>query len=466
MRDADKPAYLAIADAIAEDIQSGRLVASQVLPTMRHLAKVLDLNFTTVARGYGEARRRGLIDSKAGRGTFVRQILRSQAVRTPSSVGLIDMTMNMPPEPQDPSILQMLRVGFSGLAQLADPFSVLRYQEFGGTPHDRDAGARWLGRSVPGVSAQRVLVCPGVQSALLALFTILARPGDTICCESVTYPGIKGIAAHLGIRLKGLPADDEGIHPDAFAAACAVGPPKALYLNPTLLNPTTAVMSQQRREAVAAIAQRYSVPIIEDDAYGRLPLRSPPPLATLIPELTFYITGLAKCVGAGLRVAYTIAPNVRYAARLAATLRTTVVMPMTLSVALATRWIDDGTADAVASAVREESRMRQAMAAEVLGRARYVSKPEAFHLWLAVPEPWNRVEFATHLRSQGVGVVLSDTFTVADTPPQAVRVCLGGPANREECRHSLEIIADALEHFPALASGSPVAALAANACGA
>ena len=78
--------------------------------------------------------------------------------------------------------------------------------------------------------------------------------------------------------------------------------------------------------------------------------------------------------------------------------------------------------------------------------------PHVKTLWLDVPEPWNRVEFATHLRSQRVGVVLSDTFTVADAPPEAVRVCLGGPVNREECRHSLEIIADALEHLPALAA--------------
>ena len=178
-----------------------------------------------------------------------------------------------------------------------------------------------------------MLVCPGVQSALLALFTVLARPGDTICCESITYPGIKGIAAHLGIRLHGLSADDEGIDPDAFAAACATRPPKALYLNPTLLNPTTAIMSRHRREAVAAIAQRYSVPIVEDDAYARLPSNAPPPIATLAPELTFYITGFAKCIGAGLRIAYVAAPNVRYTARVAATLRTTIVMPTTPIVA-------------------------------------------------------------------------------------------------------------------------------------
>jgi hypothetical protein len=48
--------------------------------------------------------------------------------------------------------------------------------------------------------------------------------------------------------------------------------------------------------------------------------------------------------------------------------------------------------------------------------------------------------------------VLSDTFTVTDAPPEAVRVCLGGPVNRQECRHSLEVIVDALEHLPGFAS--------------
>ena len=88
----------------------------------------------------------------------------------------------------------------------------------GGLPEDREAGARWLSRHVPGLDGGRVLVCPGAQGALLALFTLLARAGDSIACEAVTYPGIKGLAAQLGIRLAGLPADDEGIDPEAFGA--------------------------------------------------------------------------------------------------------------------------------------------------------------------------------------------------------------------------------------------------------
>jgi DNA-binding transcriptional MocR family regulator len=218
---------------------------------------------------------------------------------------LIDMTMNMPPEPGDRVLLQRLRDGMVSVAQEVEPYDMLRYQEFGGSVQDRDAGARWMSRHVPGLSSTRVLVCPGIQSTLMALCSMFTgRAGDAIACERVTYPGLKGIATQLGIRLIGLPADDEGIDPEAFGALCASDLPKALYVNPTYNNPTTSVMSQVRREAVVEIARRYSIPIIEDDPYGCLPVRRPAALAALAPELTFYLTGFAKCLGAGLRIAY------------------------------------------------------------------------------------------------------------------------------------------------------------------
>ena len=448
----NKPAYVAVADLISDEIQSGTLAANQQLPTLRKLAKALKLNFTTVARGYAEAQRRGLIDTRAGSGTFVRELIASGPVRRSAPGSLVDMTMNMPPEPRDRHVAQKIRDGFAALAGESDPHGLLRYQEFGGGAADREAGVRWLAPHQPGLTSARVLVCPGIQSALWALCAVLApRIGDAIACEAITYPGLKGIAAQLGIRLIGLPWDDAGIDPEAFGALCASDMPKALYLNPTLNNPTTATMSRARREAVVDIARRYSVPIIEDDAYGQLPVERPVTLAALAPELTFYVTGFAKCLGAGMRIAYIAAPNARYTARLAATMRTTLVMAAPLLVRLATRWIHDGTVHAATAAIRNESRERQAMARAVLQRARYTTKPEAFHLWLSVPEQWTRNEFAMHLHAHGVPVVVSDSFVVADTPPEAVRVCLGGPADRDECRHSLGIIEDAVEQLPAVA---------------
>jgi DNA-binding transcriptional MocR family regulator len=447
IRASNRPAYLALADAIGEDIQSGKLAASQQLPPLRDLAKALDLNFTTVARGYAEAKQRGLVDARAGRGTLVREFVPAP-VHRPSAISQLDMTMNFPPEPLDPGLLRRIREGVASLAEEPDPYTYLRYQEFGGDPADRDAGAGWLSRQLPGLTGSRVLVCPGIQSAIMGLFSSLARPGDTIACEAVTYPGVKGIAAQLGLRLVGLPVDDDGIDPGAFADLCRIDPPKALYCNPTLLNPTTAIMSQARREAVVEIARAYSVPIIEDDAYGCLPSKTPAALAALAPELTFYIGGFAKIFGAGLRIAYLITPNARYTARISAAMRTLVIMASPFMIRLGTRFIQDGTVGAATLAIREESRVRQAVAAEVMSGSTYVTKPEAFHLWLKVPPPWNRVEFANFLRANGVGVIVSDTFTVSGTPEEAVRVGLGGSKSREECRHMLEIIHDALEHQP------------------
>jgi DNA-binding transcriptional MocR family regulator len=451
IRSSMRPAYLALADAIGEDVQSGKLAANQHLPPLRDLARALDLNFTTVARGYAEAKQRGLIDAKAGRGTVVREYLPTP-VHRPSAISHLDMTMNFPPEPQDRSLVQQIRDGFSSLASRPDIYDFLRYQEFGGEFGDREAGAAWLAAYLPGVTASRVLVCPGIQSAILGLFASLARPGDTIACEAVTYPGVKGIAAHLGLRLIGLPLDDDGLDPEAFAALCRTDPPKALYCNPTLLNPTTATMCQSRREAVVEIARAYSVPIIEDDAYGALPANRPTALAALAPELTFYIGGFAKILGAGLRIGYIATPNVRYTARLSATMRTLMIMASPLSIRLATRFIEDGTVQAATLAIRQEAQARQTIAAQVITRSTFGSKPEAFHLWLSVPAPWSRVEFANHLRTNGVGVIVSDTFTVAGAPPSAVRVGLGGPNSRQECRHMLEIIDDALEYLPVAAS--------------
>ena len=443
----DRPAYLAIADAIADDIDAGTLKANERLPTLRVLARELDLNFTTVARAYAEARRRGLIDARPRVGTVVRETVSERP-----AAASIDMTMNMPPEPRDPALLARLEQGLTAALRGGDPYAALRYHEFGGSVRDRDAGAQWLAPALPDVDARQLFVCPGMQGALLAVFAVLASAGDTIACEAITYPGIQGIAAQLGIQLAGLPLDREGIEPQAFESLCASRSPKALYCNPTLSNPTTLTWSRQRRETIVAIARRFGVPIIEDDAYARLPLPSPPSLASFAPELTFYLSGLAKCVGAGLRIAYLVTPSQRYATRVAATLRTLAVMAPAPSIAIATRWIVDGTAEATLHAVREESRRRQQLAARILRRAEYGAHPDGFHLWMKVPEPWTRVGFAAHLRAAGIGAVVADAFTVAAPVPEAVRICLGGPASRDECAQALEIIEDTIGQMPALAS--------------
>jgi DNA-binding transcriptional MocR family regulator len=298
----------------------------------------------------------------------------------------------------------------------------------------------------------RLFVTPGAHPAIQAILATLAKPGDTILSEMLTYPGLRSLAAQRGLTVAGVPGDAEGIDPEALDAACRRLAPKLLYLNPTLLNPTTETIPAERRIALAEVARRHRLPILEDDAYGFIPLRSPPPFATLAPELTWHIAGLAKCLGAGLRVAYVIAPDARAALPFAAVARANTVMASPLTIALATRWIEDGTADSMLHDIRVESAARQALAAEILPRENFLADPSGFHLWLRLPEQWTRAAFLGHSRVRGLGVVASDAFAVSGAPPEAVRVCLGGPAERSVIHDGLEEMAQTLSEAPALSS--------------
>jgi DNA-binding transcriptional MocR family regulator len=445
----DGPVYIAIADALAADILSGALAAGSQLPTQRSLAETLGIDFTTVSRAYAEARRRGLIEGRVGQGTFVR---RQNAALAPSMpLGLVDMSMNLPPRVDDAGLAARMWSGIVELEASGGIDLLLRYQEPGGAAPDRAAGAHWLTNRLPGLTAERVLICPGTQGALLAVAGFLTTPGGVICCEALTYPGFRALAAHLGIRLVAIAMDGEGLIPEAFDEACRKEAPKALYCTPTHHNPTTATMSLERRKAIVAVARQHDVPIIEDDAYGFLPRHSPPPLASLAPELVHYIAGLAKCLSPALRTAYLVPPSTRLVPRLVGAIRAVASISSPLTVAIATRWIQNGTAAAVLAAIRSEAIIRQEIAKTILPPTSFAAKPESFHLWLSLPASWTRAEFVARLRAIGIGVVGSDAFAL-EAAPEAVRLSLGAPATRNELRLRLEQIADLLTEQPMMSS--------------
>jgi DNA-binding transcriptional MocR family regulator len=213
-----------------------------------------------------------------------------------------------------------------------------------------------------------------------------------------------------------------------------------------LLNPTTQTITQRRREQLADVALKYSVAIIEDDAYSMLPLQVPSALASIAPELTYYITGFSKCFGAGLRSAFVASPNERASQRLAGALRATTVMSSPITNSLTSLWIEDETADRMLGAIRLECQDRQKLVQKHLGSIPMQTKGESFHVWLHMVNNWSAVEFASYLRGKGVSVVASAAFSTLPDPLQAVRVCLGGPVTIDECDQHLKMIAETLNH--------------------
>lgn len=71
--DSGLPAYLQLARQVERALRLGRLQAGDQLPSVRDVVAELAINPNTVAKAYRELETRGLLDSRQGRGTFVRE---------------------------------------------------------------------------------------------------------------------------------------------------------------------------------------------------------------------------------------------------------------------------------------------------------------------------------------------------------------------------------------------------------
>jgi DNA-binding transcriptional MocR family regulator len=265
----------------------------------------------------------------------------------------------------------------------------------------------------------------------------IANPGDEILVEEFTYPGISDLAAHLHLRLRTLPLDKEGIRPDALDEACRKGQPKALYCIPSFQNPTAALMSQARRQEIAAIALRHQLTVIEDDVYGYLAPEAVP-LSTLLPDThVFYITSTSKSIAPGLRIGYLLAPSAMIERLSLAVLRTLVNAPPAMA-ELATTLITEGVAARIVEWKRKEMAARQEIASRLLRGMSIQTQPMSPHVWLKLPEPWQTDAFLARARHRGILLTGAESFAAdRQTDVQAIRIALGPAATRSALEEGL-----------------------------
>ena len=442
------PLYLAIADAIQNDVEAGVLSIGTRLPTHRDLAEYVGVTVGTVSRGYAEAERRGLTSGEVGRGTFVRghdiEGHGWQSAPLSEAGAVIDMSLATPWSiPAEAEILA------TTLRQIADEpglNDLLRYDSETASLSQRAAAASWISRMGMPATPEQTIVTVGAQHAMTVLFSTLLRPGDTVLTGELTYPGMKGIAQMLGLRLRGVAMDEEGLLPDALDVACRESSPKALYCVPTIQNPTCAIMTQERRQEIARIAKSNDLLIVEDDVHAFLLDSAPRPLSLSAPERSIHLSTISKSVTFGLRTGFIVAPD-PLVERIRAGVRSTIWMPAPLTTELTTRWLADGTADHIAKIKREEVRARNALVLEVLG-SRYdlMGHESALHFWLRLPEPLRSDECVGQAKQRGVLVAGAEAFAIGRRDvPHAVRVCIGSVPHRDDLRRGLEILGDVLE---------------------
>jgi DNA-binding transcriptional MocR family regulator len=442
----DQPIYRQLAEAIVERIASGELAAGDRLPPQREMARVLRINLTTVTRAFSMLQQRGLVESRPGRGSVVTGSPMSGDVGFKSAPtdapGLIDLSVNRPPTT---AYLDALAVLLPRLAKDRRYAMLQDYHPPEGPGWAREAAAAWLAPVAGGGDAGRIMLVDGAQHGLACVLRGMVRPGDVMLADAVTYQGINALCRSLAVDLRGIPMDREGMRPDLFEAACAQWRPRAVFLVPSLHNPTAITMPEERRVAIMEAARRHNVIVIEDDVYGPLLDERPRSLACIEPELTVHVSGFSKCVAPGLRLGFVAAPRALLG-DIAAALRIDCWSISPLTALIGSMMLEDGAIAQILGRQREELLIRQAVIREVLAGFDVLTGDTSTHAWLPLPEPWRGNVFARVARQRGVGLLAAEAFAVGREPvPHAVRINVAAARSRSELRRALEIIADLMK---------------------
>ncbi|MGK3942489.1 PLP-dependent aminotransferase family protein [Streptomyces caeruleatus] len=311
------------------------------------------------------------------------------------------------------------------------PQRALQYSTTEGEPVLREALAQRMSARGPATDADDVLVTTGSQQALSLLATALIEPGDTVLVESPCYLAALQAFRFAGARVVAVPGDDEGPDPVALEELVARERPKLLYTVPTFQNPTGRTMSAARRAAVASVAARCGLWIVEDDPYGELRFEGErvPWIAAHeeARDRTVLLGSLSKVMAPGLRLGWLRAPGeLRRAcavAKQAADLHTPTVNQLA-----AARYLADRDLDAhvrrVAGVYGERRDAMLAGLAEALPEGSTWTRPEGgMFLWARLPSSYDTTALLPQVVAWDVAYVPGAPFYAGEPDRSTLRLC-------------------------------------------
>jgi DNA-binding transcriptional MocR family regulator len=440
-----RPLYRAIVAALQRDINKGELTSGERLPTHRQLSQQLDVTVGTVTKAFTEAERIGLLVSRVGRGSYVLQFPESAVAADSEPKSLIDLSVNtVTIEPFNNALNKVL----GALSRRKSLYGLLEYHPVPGMLRHRAAGVKWLRLRGLDVHPDNVILCNGSQEGLMAALATVTKPGDAVLTESLNYAGVKRLADLFRLDIRGVPTDERGLRPDMLVEAAKDIRVGAILCSPTLHNPTNATMPLERRREILAIAAKLDTCVIEDDSNGHLSGDERPTMTSINPDRCIYLCGTSKSMAPGLRIGYMVAPT-SILPRLSEGVHATSWTSPSLMGEITSVLIEERIAENFLSWHRKEAVERMKMAENILGLSNVFPNCPTYHLWLQLPAPWRANEFAAHLRLGNTLVSPADVFAVDRNPtPHAIRVSLGGVAERSRLAEGLRVIAEALTARP------------------
>lgn len=328
------PLYLQIVHSFIEEIRRGRISAGTALPGTRTLSEQLNVSRKTIISAYDELVAQGWASSDSTRGTFVAPDLPNLPRWTnstttqvsplggdcfswrkaPEVIPWVERSENYlvfddgTPDPRLAPVEIIARTYRRALIRTARR-SELGYGDPRGTFALRQAISTML-NSERGLAttANNICLTRGSQMALYLCGALLAKPGDCVVVEKLTYPPARTAFARTGARLLTVEVDDGGVVIEDLERVCEQHPVKVIYLTPHHHFPTTVSLRPERRLRLLELLKRKGIVLVEDDYDHEFHFDHQPllPLASASLDYTVYIGSLSKLISPSLRMGYLV----------------------------------------------------------------------------------------------------------------------------------------------------------------
>jgi DNA-binding transcriptional MocR family regulator len=419
----DDTLYLRLAEAMTDLIATNTLPDGTILPSQRSLAEALGVARGTVTRVYETLAANDLIEARQGTGSRIRG--RGAVKSVPGDARLITYTGHHGTE------IDLTSGALPGLPIVADVFASMDPARLAaelttdgyhpkGLPELRAAVAdRYTREGLPTEPAQ-VLITSGAQHAVWLIAHALVSRGDEVLVEEPTYRGALEAFRHAGAQLASVPVRDDGLDVDHIRRLLEHRPPRLLYCQPGVHNPTGIALSRSRRRDLVELVARFGVTVVDDTSFADLALDDGPGPGPLPGAL---LVGTAsKLFWGGLRVGWirTITPELvdRLAAlRRAADLATPVAEQIV-------------TAELLARAAEARATRTTDLRARLTDTEKLLTERRPTWSWqrpaggtgLWIDTGVNAVTLVEHARRQGVRLVAGPAFSAFNGFSQHVRL--------------------------------------------
>lgn len=326
--------------------------------------------------------------------------------------------------------------------------------------------------------AENVLITSGSQQALDMIGKILINPGDRVLTEEPTYLGALQAWRAYQADFVTVPLDDDGLCCDDRLEEALCAGPKFMYVLPNFHNPGGVTLSLERRKRIVEVADRYGIPIIEDDPYGQLRFEGDhlPPLLVLDAERlnhrdhgngngngyfrdgnVIYLSTFSKTLAPGLRLGWIVAPE-SVIQRCVMAKQGMDLHTSTFDQMVAYEVVHDGFLDEHVRKIRRVYSERRDLMLEMLERhfppeARWTRPRGGLFLWVTLPEGIDTAELLPVAVEHNVAFVPGMAFHPGGGPSSSFRLNFSSstPEQIETGMRRLgEVVAEALERARAV----------------